>query len=121
MVHPQHPEGGDGAAGVGGGGGDVAGNHVLLLDTRKRCLDVTAASLSSSQQSFGPRESTPLNSQDMFDSLEFFREEVTETEPPIKVTKLTKDDAYKLLQTASSGAEAALEAVKTLVGGNMIT
>ena len=71
---------------VDGGGDDAASGPVLelLLDTRKRIFDTT--STSSSQLSYGPRESTPLNSQEVFDSEEFFREEDGETEPPSKVT-----------------------------------
>ena len=112
--------GGDHTGGGGDhtGGGDVAA-PVLLLDTRKRVLDLTASSLSS-QQSLGPKESTPINSQNIFDSEEFLKEhsvETDETEPPKKITKLTKEDAYKLFKTANGAADAALEAIKTLVGG----
>ena len=118
--------GGGGGGGVGGGGGeDDEDTPVLLLDTRKRALDQTCSSLSSHQSGgVGPRESTPLNSQQLFDSAEFFNDnddiaeqEIAATEPPVKVTKLTKEDAYKLLKTVNSAADAALEAVKTLVGG----
>ena len=118
--------GGGGSGGVGGGGGeDDEDTPVLLLDTRKRVLDQTCSSLSSHQSGgAGPRESTPLNSQQLFDSAEFFNDndditeqEIAATEPTVKVTKLTKEDAYKLLKTVNSAADAALEAVKTLVGG----